>query len=226
MLLKLYFGISQNTQRYLPIPRLDVSIYSGVVFVSPSKAISVYESGSLAKNNINFPVQKEFGKSPNLGFEIFYPSSDKLHIGFNLDYLNSSAFARYQDFYGSYDLEASVFNLTYQFIPRFILINKTKSSWYIQGGVGGSLASEELTEYFSISSTISTPTYRENYEINQSRTLYGFMFSAKTGFVHYINRFSLQASLGYRSSFNFGDSNSIIRGFVTDLAFGFNLLNY
>ncbi len=228
ILLFLFFriavGFTQDKSLRLPEPSLDLSIYTGVVFVNPNNAFSSYNSNSLAINNLNFPAQKEFGASANFGFEIFYPSSDRYHIGFNVDYLESNLFARYKDVYGSYDLEATITNYSYQFIPRLILKKKKNGFWYVQGGVGGSLVSEKSTESFDISDLLGDRGNYSAYEINRSKTLFGLIFSAKSGFNYYIKRISIGASIGYRSSFNLEGNNSIIHGFTTNASLGFNLL--
>lgn len=228
ILLCLFFKMestfSQDIPFRIPEPRLDLSIYTGVVFVNPNRAFSSYNSNALAKYYLNFPAQKEFGSSANFGFDIFYPSSEKYHIGFNFDYLESNLFARYEDIYGSYDLEANISNYTYQFIPRLILNKKNNSFWYVQGGIGGSFATEKSTESFTDSDLLFDQTINSPYEINRSQTLFGFMTSAKTGFNYHLKRLSLGASIGYRSSFNFEGNNSIIHGFTTNASFGLNLL--
>lgn len=223
-LFRIAVGFTQDISIRLPEPHLDASVYTGVVFVNPNNTFSSYNSKTLALNNLNFPAQKEFGASLNFGLEIFYPSSDRYHIGFNFDFLESNLIARYKDIYGTYDLEATITNYTYQFIPRLILKKKKNGFWYAQGGVGGSLVSEKSTESFNSSDLLGDMDNNSSYDINRSKTLFGFMFSAKTGINFYLKRLSFGASVGYRSSFNFEGNNSIIHGFTTNASLGFNLL--
>lgn len=207
----------------IPKPRLDLNIYTGIVFVNSSNPLPKFSSATIRKT-LNFPAQKEFGLSPNLGLEIFYPSSERIFIGFNFDYLQSNAIARYQDIFGSYDIEGSFVNYSYQLVPRVIIVRKKNIFWYIQAGIGGSLVLEEVKERLLTNSEFSVVSFGTSFESEYNGALYGFMFSASTGFNFYIKRFILGGAVGYRSSNSIAGGYSNIHGLSSNISIGFNFV--
>ncbi|WKK87304.2 hypothetical protein QYS48_11285 [Marivirga arenosa] len=227
LLISCSFYYEANAQYInLPNPRLDLNLQTGIMFINPNNASFLYESDALIKSRLDFKGQKEFGPSASLGVEIFYPSSEKLFVGFDFNYVNSTAFARYQDFYGSYDLTVQLRYYSYKFIPKIVILESSDFSWIFQLGFGSSVVVESASELIKNNNSIPNPFLLEDYLRNQSRVLFGLVASVKTGLSFNFDRFNINSKIGYEISLNTELDNirSRISGFILNFGVGYNLI--
>ncbi|WKV13947.1 hypothetical protein [Marivirga harenae] len=211
---------------FLPEPRLDVNFQTGIMIVNPDKASFLYRSDLLLKDRLDFDGQKEFGPSPYVGFEILYPSSDKVSIGIDFNYVKSTAFARYRDGFGNYDLSVYVNYISYKFIPRFNFFENKRLTLFAQPGIGAGLVREKVEEEVTKSSFFLSYQDDGKYSRDRLRTLFGLVVSAKAGASMQFDRLNFNSKVGYEISSNFeGDNNrSFISGVIINFGIGYNVV--
>jgi len=215
---------AQNS--FLPEPRLDVNFQTGVMIVNPGKASFLYGNELLLKDRLDFEGQKEFGPSPYVGFEIFYPSSEKVFIGIDFNYVRSTAFARYRDGFGNYDLSVHINYISYKFVPRFNFFQNRRLTLFVQPGVGAGVVVEKVEEEVTKTSFFQTSKDDGMYTRDRLRTLFGLVASAKAGASMQFDRLNVNSKVGYEISSNFeGDNNrSFISGVIINFGIGYNLV--
>jgi len=222
----LFISKSYAQIEFLPKPKLDLNLQTGIMIVKPDKASFLYSGEALVKHQLDFDGQKEFGPSPYFGLEIFYPSSDKLFIGIDFNYVRSTAFARYSDGFGNYDLSVDVNYISYKFIPKFRFSENNRLTLFMQPGIGGSVVWEKTEEEVTKGDFFKSNQNDESYSRKRSRTLFGLVLSAKVGGSIQFNRWNLNSKIGYEIASNYeGNANrSFIRGTILNFGIGYNLL--